>query len=153
MDKEEPLMNEICGTDCCEQCEFKDVVCAGCAETGGHPCGGTCAVAECIAKRGFGAMYVEEMNITKEVNALGFEGLEIGEPNLLLGSYVNLEYTLPNGSRVKLLDDKRVYWADQVEIPGSERCYGVVADQNMLLVSTFNFDGSDPEILVYKKRG
>ena len=146
-------MYEICGTDCCDKCEFKDIICAGCAETGGHPCGGTCTVAECIEKKGFGAMYVQEMAITKEVNELGIEGLEIGEPDLILGSYVNLEYTLPNGTKAKLLDDKRVYWADQVELPDVERCIGVVADDSFLLVSEFNLDGSDPEILVYRKRG
>lgn len=146
-------MNELCGNSCCSKCELKDIICDGCAETNGHPCGGTCVAAECIQARGLGAMYVQEMTIAKEVNALQIEGLTVGDMNLLLGGYVNLEYLLPNGKRVKLLDDKRVYWTDQIERQDCEGYYGVVADDRILVVSTYGCEGEEPEILVYKKRG
>lgn len=57
-----------------------------------------------------------------EFNALGIPGLQVDDLNLLIGSYVNLEYPLPNGQSVKLLEDNRVYWGNQIEIPGNERC-------------------------------
>lgn len=146
-------MYELCGDSCCESCELKDIVCAGCAETGGHPCGGTCTVAECVMERGLGAMYAQEKAIAEEINALGMEGLEVGELNLLLGSYINLEYRLPGGQRVKLLDDKRVYWSDRIEREDCDGYYGVVADQSFLLVSTYGCEDTEPEILLYRKRG
>ena len=45
--------------------------------------------------------------LLKEINALHVEGLpEITRLNALVGKYVNLEYTLPNGRNVKFLDDQ-----------------------------------------------
>ncbi len=45
-------MYSICGTDCCENCSRKEE-CGGCAETKGHPFGGTCTAAEYIKREGF----------------------------------------------------------------------------------------------------
>ena len=33
--------------------------------------------------------------------------------NALVGKYVNLEYTLPNGQKVKFLDDQKTYLGNQ----------------------------------------
>lgn len=41
----------------------------------------------------------------------------------LSGAYVNLEYTLPNGEKMKLLDDTKIYLGYQVEKVNSDRCY------------------------------
>ena len=73
--------------------------------------------------------------------------------NLLNGFYVNLEYPLPNGGTVKLLNDADIYWGNQIERPGNDRCYGIVGDDRHLLVCEYGCNGSDPEILVYQKRG
>lgn len=35
---------------------------------------------------------------------------------------------------------------------GGERCFGVLADMDFLLVSTYEKDGKNPELLLYKKR-
>ena len=70
----------------------------------------------------------------------------------LNGFYVNLEYPLPNGQSVKLLEDKKVYLGNQIEIPGSCRCYGIVADEKYLLVCEYGCGGADPQIVVYKRR-
>lgn len=90
--------------------------------------------------------------LIEEINALDIPELAVSDMNLLIGAYVNLEYTLANGARVKLLRDDRVYWGNQVEIPGNPRCYGLVADESILLVCTYGCGGSDPEIVLYKKR-
>lgn len=47
--------------------------------------------------------------IIEEFNSLGIEGLHLTDLNLLNGSYINLEYTLPNGQKVKLLEDDKMY--------------------------------------------
>ena len=70
----------------------------------------------------------------------------------LNGFYVNLEYSLPNGQSVKLLEDNKVYLGNQIEIQGSGRCYGIVADEKYLLVCEYGCGGADPQIVVYKTR-
>lgn len=66
--------------------------------------------------------------------------------------FVNLEYTLPNGTAVKLLEDDKVYLGNQIEQADSQRCYGIVGDESHILVCEYGCGGADPEILLYKKR-
>ena len=47
--------------------------------------------------------------LIEELNSLGIEGLNITDLNLLNGTYINLEYNFPNGQRVKLLEDDKMY--------------------------------------------
>ena len=63
-----------------------------------------------------------------------------------------LTYPLPNGKAVKLLADENIYWGNQIERPDSERCYGLAADDRFLLICEYGCAGSNPEILLYKKR-
>ena len=73
--------------------------------------------------------------------------------NALVGSYVNLEYPLPGGAKVKLLDDRATYLGNQLESTfGGDRCFGVLANMDFILVCTYGRDGADPELVLYKKR-
>ena len=72
--------------------------------------------------------------------------------NALIGSYINVEYALPSGQTVKLLNDGKVYLGNQICKKGSDRCYGLAADENHLLVCEYGENGSDAEIILYKKR-
>lgn len=63
-----------------------------------------------------------------------------------------MEYVFPSGEKVKLLDDSKIYLGYQVEKHGSDRCYGLVADDKYLLVCEYGCNGTDLEIIVYKKR-
>lgn len=96
--------------------------------------GGTCIAAECIKRGGFEMFKKMKEMLIEEINALEIQDLQVNDLNLLNAFYVNLECTLKNGQSVKLLEDNRVYWENQIEIPGSNRCYGVVADDKYLLV-------------------
>lgn len=91
-------------------------------------------------------------HLISEINALGIKGLAVNDLNLLNGFFVNLEYPLANGQTVKLLKDNNVYLGSQIEVSGKERCYGVVSDKNYILVCEYGCNGSDPEIILYKKR-
>ncbi len=144
-------MLSICGADCCTECGRKDE-CGSCVKTGGHPFGGKCFAAECIKRGGFEEFKSIKKALTEEFNALGIKDLEVKDLNLLNGFYVNLEYPLPNGQSVKFLEDNNVYWGNQIEIPGSDRCYGIVADDNYLLVCEYGCGGTEPEIILYRKR-
>jgi len=115
-------MKTICGSDCCDHCPMLGKCCSGCLETDGHPCGGTCVAAECICSKGMEGFAALKSSVMKEINGLGIPGLSVSDLNLLNGSYVNLEYPLPNGQTVKLLEDQKVYLGNQVECPGSARC-------------------------------
>lgn len=71
--------------------------------------------------------------------------------NLMDGSYLNLECKLPNGQTAKILNDNKKYYANQIDIIGSDRCYGVAADENMIAVFTYGCDGVDAELVLWKK--
>ncbi len=89
-----------------------------------------------------------------EINALHIEGMpKVEKLNALVGSYVNLEYRLPNGRHVKFLDDKTTYLGNQLESEfGGDRCFGVLANMDFILVATYAAEGRDPELVLYKKR-
>lgn len=82
---------------------------------------------------------------------MGIKDLKFEDLNLLSSSYVNLEYELENGSKVKLLKDNDVYLGQQIERENNERCYGVVVTFKYLLVCEYGCNGRDPEIILYKK--
>ena len=89
-----------------------------------------------------------------EFNALDIEGLpRVESLNVLSGSFINLEYTLPNGTVVKFLDDSATYLGNQLPCEfGGDRCFGIAANTTFLLVCTYEEDGKNPELVVYKKR-
>ncbi|MBQ8196181.1 MAG: DUF3795 domain-containing protein [Oscillospiraceae bacterium] len=146
----------FCGIDC-KECEL-NTTCKGCKATGGHPYGGSCIAAECC--RSFGRESCNGCTECKareqlicEINALGIEDMdEVTELNLLLGSYINSEYSLPGGQNVKLWDDNSVYFGNMLPKRGTERCYGIAADEKYLLVTEFGMNGADAEIVLLKRR-
>ncbi len=71
----------------------------------------------------------------------------------MVGSFVNLEYGLPNGIKVKLLDDQTTYLGNQLECEfGGDRCFGVLANMDLILVCTYEAEGKNQELVFYKKR-
>lgn len=144
-------MKTICGIDC-TGCRWKES-CMGCTETNGSPFGGECVVAECYKTDGENCFIAYKDRLIEEFNALGIADMPlITDLCQLNGAYVNLEYVLPNGEKVKLLDDSQIYLGYQVEKHNSDRCYGLVADNNYLLVCEYGCNGTEPEIIIYKKR-
>lgn len=144
-------MLSICGDECCSKCERRED-CGGCVKTDGHPFGGSCIAAEYIKRGDFEAFKKLKETLIGEFHALGIKDLQVEGLNLLNGFYVNLEYSLANGQSVRLLENDRVYLGNQIEIPDSDRCYGIVADDDYLLVCEYGCNGADPQIIVYKKR-
>jgi len=89
-----------------------------------------------------------------EINDLHIEGMpEVGTLNALVGQFVNLEYRLPSGVSVKFLDDQTTYLGNQLpsEFDG-DRCFGILANMDFILICTYGADGVDPELVLYKKR-
>ncbi|MBR5371895.1 MAG: helix-turn-helix domain-containing protein [Oscillospiraceae bacterium] len=101
-----------------------------------------------------GAFEEFKQKLVDEINALEIEGMpRVEKLNALVGSYVNLAYRLPNGSTVKFLDDNATYLGNQLESEfGGERCFGVLANMEFILVCTYEKDGENPELVVYKHR-
>ena len=89
-----------------------------------------------------------------EINDLHIEGMpQLDKLNALVGKYVNLEYRLPNGMKVKFLDDQTTYLGNQLESEIVEGlCFGVLACMEFILVCTYEKDGENPELILYKKR-
>ena len=89
-----------------------------------------------------------------EINDLHVEGMpKVEKLNALVGSYVNLPYRLPNGMNVKFLDDHTTYLGNQMEPEfGGDRCFGVLANMDFILICTYEAEGKNPELVIYKKR-
>ena len=72
--------------------------------------------------------------------------------NALVGRDINLEYPLPNGMRVKFLDNQKTYLGNQLECEfGGERYFGVLASMDFVMVCTYDADLTNPELMIYKK--
>ena len=141
-------MNNYCGLDCA-QCPAVDS-CPGCAATGGKPFGGTCVLGECCKAQGcespascFSGKCALKEQLIREFNDLHI-------PHM--GRVTDLN-ALPGGQKVKFWEDGRVYLGNQLcKHDGSGRCFGLTADENWLLVCEYGDNGSDPELVVYKRR-
>lgn len=84
---------------------------------------------------------------------LHIEGLpKVEQLNVLSGEFINMEYMLPNGTKIKFLDDKQTYLGNQLESEFGDRCFGIAANMDFLLVCTYEENGKNPELLIYKKR-
>ena len=92
--------------------------------------------------------------LIKEINDLHIEGMpKLEKLNALVGRFVNLEYRLPSGINAKFLDDQITYLGNQLEPEfGGDRCFGVIANMDFIMVCTYEKDGKNPELVLYKKR-
>ncbi len=92
--------------------------------------------------------------LIEEINALQIDGMpKVEALNALVGEYVNLEYRLPGGAKVKFLDDGTTYLGNQLEPETGEGfCFGVLANMDFILVCTYEEGGKNPELILYKKR-
>jgi len=101
-----------------------------------------------------GAFEAFKKILIEEINALNIDGMpKLTKLNALVGSYINLEYRLPNGKTVKYLDDNITYLGNQLECEfGGNRCFGIAANMDFILICTYEENGENPELVIYKKR-
>lgn len=95
-----------------------------------------------------------KLQLIDEFNVLHIDGMpKVEKLNALVGGFVNLEYTLPSGQKVKFLQDGKTYLGNQLEcLFDEEKCFGILADMSFLLVCTYGKNGQNPELVLYKKR-
>ncbi|MBQ6022587.1 MAG: helix-turn-helix domain-containing protein [Clostridia bacterium] len=95
-----------------------------------------------------------KQTLIDEINDLHIEGMpKLEKLNALVGRFVNLEYRLPNGANVKFLNDDTTYLGNQLEpLFGGDRCFGVLANMDFILICTYEAEGANPELVLYKKR-
>ena len=103
---------------------------------------------------GNGAFEEFKKLLIEEINSLNIEGMpKLTKLNVLVGSYINIEYRLPNGKTIKYLDDNTTYLGNQLECEfGGGKCFGIAANMDFILVCTYEKNGDNPELLIYKKR-
>ena len=101
-----------------------------------------------------GEFEVFKKKLVEEINALQIEGMpKVEKLNALVGQYVNLAYPLPSGAAIRFLNDGTTYLGTQLKSKfGGERCFGVLANMDFILVSTYEVEGKNPELILYKKR-
>ena len=92
--------------------------------------------------------------LIEEINDLHVPGMpKVEKLNALVGRFVNLEYRLPSGKAVKFLDDQTTYLGNQLESEfDKDLCFGVLANMDFILICTYEAEGKNPELVVYKKR-
>lgn len=92
--------------------------------------------------------------LIEEINNLHIEGMpKVEKLSALVGAYVNLAYPLPNGTKVKFLNDQTTYLGYQLESEfGGDRCFGILANMDFIMICTYGEGGANPELLLYKKR-
>lgn len=139
------MKSSVCGADCAA-CPW-NAACSGCSDE-------KCFIARYITQKGKAEYEALKQKMIREFNALDIPGMsKIDQLYALTGSYVNLEYPFPNGQRVKFLEDNSMYLGNQVECACKEgRCFGLLADEHVLLVSEYGENGTDPQLLYYKRR-
>ena len=76
-----------------------------------------------------------EQVLLEKIKKLGIKEFEnFNSLNLMDGNYLNIECTLPNGDKTKILDNNTQYYAKQIDIEGSDKCYGVAANEKFIAV-------------------
>ncbi len=150
-------MDSICGANCNDCGYGKNNNCNGCRKSNGCPLGKQCFIAKYILTGGKENFELFKNQLIDEFNSLKIPGMPtIKELFPLNGVFVNLKYTLPNGSTVAFLNNDDIYLGNQVECEFNDgeiiRCFGLVANMDFLLVSEYCANGENPEIILYKKR-
>jgi hypothetical protein len=93
-----------------------------------------------------------QKKILKRFHELGIDELKtVDSLNELNGDYINLECTLPNGEKGRLLNDKKKYWGNQVCQVDTDKCYGIAADENQIAVYLYGCNGIDAELVAWVK--
>ena len=89
-----------------------------------------------------------------EINSLRIDGMpKVENLSVLSGKALNFEYELPNGQKVRFLDERAVYLGARLEcIFDESQCFGIVAAMDFLLVCTYGKGGAEPELRMYQKR-
>lgn len=148
------MKHSICGANCLE-CPSRET-CPGCAETNGRPYGKQCFIAGYILEGGMEHYQDFKKDLIGEINALDIDGMEpVTELYPLVGTFVNLEYPLPNGNTAKFLKDDEMYLGAQVKnlLEGSEKtCFGVIAREHLILICSYGENAENPELVLYKHR-
>lgn len=138
-------MKSICGIDC-TKCE-ESSTCKGCS----NPFGEECIVAS-YCRKGQNDFNEFKKKLISEFNSLNIQDMEkVTDLNALKGSFINLEYIMPNGQVIKFWNDNKIYLGNQIHKKDSNRCYGIAADEKYLMVSEYGEYGADAEIVVFKR--
>ncbi len=150
-------MESICGADCTNCVYGKNNNCKGCSNTNGCPFGKECFIAKYILTGGKENYELFKKKLINEINNLNILGMpKINNLTPLNGSFVNLNYPMPNGENIQILDNNDIYLGNQVESEFNDgtiiKCFGVIANMNFILISEYGINGANPEIVLYKKR-
>ena len=93
-----------------------------------------------------------EQILLEKIKKLGIKEFEnFNSLNLIDGNYLNIECTLPNGDKTKILDNDTQYYAKQIDIEGSDKCYGVAANEKFIAVYKYGCNGENAELVLWKK--
>ena len=88
-----------------------------------------------------------EKELLEEFWALGLEELKT------VRSWMSSKGILSTSTAACPMGRRRSYYGAEVCKRGSERCYGLAADEGQLVVYEYGNGGADAELVVWKRRG
>lgn len=77
---------------------------------------------------------------------------EISELFEIPGEYINLKYPLESGEKTAFLRNDTVYLGNQIEFADLGVCFGAESFAGFILICSYGRNGSDPELILYKRR-
>lgn len=115
---------------------------------------GTC-IAEKFLSMGGNKNYSEfKSKLVSEINFyLKAEKIpEISELFEIPGEYINLKYPLESGEKTAFLRNDTVFFGNRIEFADLGVCFGAESFAGFILICSCGRDGSDPELILYKRR-
>ncbi len=99
-----------------------------------------------------GSFEALKKQLIREINNLSIQDMpKLEKLNALSGDSINLAYPLPSGQSVTFLEENTMYLGNQLAANG-DRYFGVLANVDFILISMYDKDGNNPELILYKKR-
>lgn len=132
----------------CEKCSLKN----SCFAKGEFV--GSC-IAEKYLSMGGNKYYSEfKSKLVSEINFyLKAEKIpEISELFEIPGEYINLKYPLESGEKTAFLRNDTVFFGNRIEFADLGVCFGAESFAGFILICSCGRDGSDPELILYKRR-
>ena len=97
------------------------------------------------------SLTIEAKNISAKPEIINLEYKDSKSFDLI--KIVPNDDNLTRAEFVSTKDDNATYLGNQLECEfGGDRCFGIAANMDFLLVCTYEENGENPELVIYKKR-
>ncbi len=148
------MYKSICHADC-SNCNLRNN-CLGCKSTNGCPFNKQCFIAKYILIGGMKKFELFKNKLIDEINSINIESMQkVNGLYPMVGKFINFKYKLPNDKMINFLNDTDIYLgckSKNIFDDNDKSFYGIVANENFILICEYDEYINDPEIIIYKRR-